>query len=208
MAAAGLWTTPTDVARWAIGIADADAGRANAVLSQATAKAMLTPGLGDWGLGVAVKGEGQDRRFSHGGANEGFRNEMFAFPARGQAVVIMTNSDSGGNVMGPWLTAIAQTYGWPGFERKIIKPAAMRPGELAAYVGTYVLDKDTITIREHAGGQSLDLVAPGDDVYELIPQGSDAFADASSADPAKFERDAGGKVTTLDFADVKLTRKP
>jgi CubicO group peptidase (beta-lactamase class C family) len=208
MAAAGLWTTPSDVARWTIGIADADAGRSSPVLSQATAKAMLTPGLGDWGLGVEVKGQGQDRRFSHGGANEGFRNEMFAFPARGQAVVIMTNSDAGGDVMGPLLTAIAQAYGWPGFERKTIKPAPVKPGELAAYAGAYALGNVTITVRERPGGQSLELVAPGDDIYELIPQGSDTFADASSASPAKFERDAGGKVGGLDFAGVKLTRKP
>jgi CubicO group peptidase (beta-lactamase class C family) len=208
MAAAGLWTTPSDIARWTIGIADAEAGRANPVLSQATAKAMLTPGLGDWGLGVEVKGQGRDRVFSHGGANEGFRNEMFAWPARGQAVVIMTNSDSGEDVMAPLLTAIAQAYGLPGFERKTIKPAPVKPGELKAYVGAYALGGVSVTIRESAIGGSLELVAPGDDVYELIPQGKDAFANVQAAGPAQFQRDAAGQVTGLDFAGVKLTRKP
>jgi CubicO group peptidase (beta-lactamase class C family) len=208
MAAAGLWTTPSDVARWTIAIADAEAGRSNPVLSQAMAKQMLTPGLGDWGLGVEVKGQGRDRRFAHGGANEGFRNEMFAWPARGQAVVIMTNSDSGEAVMEPLLAAIARAYGLPGFERRIIKPVAVSPGALDAYVGAYVLGGVAVTVRQRAGGGSLELVTPGEEVYELIPQGGDDFASVGSTGAARFRRDAAGKVSGLEFAGVKLTRRP
>jgi CubicO group peptidase (beta-lactamase class C family) len=43
MAAAGLWTTPTDLAKFAIEVALSKHGRANHVLSEAMTKTMLTP---------------------------------------------------------------------------------------------------------------------------------------------------------------------
>ena len=56
LAAAGLWTTPTDVARFAVALQSAWAGRDTSVLSQSTTMQMLTPGLGDYGLGPIVRG--------------------------------------------------------------------------------------------------------------------------------------------------------
>jgi len=208
MAAAGLWTTPTDLAHWIVGMQDALAGRSQAVLQQNTAQAMLTSGMGNWGLGVEVKGEGRDMNFGHGGANEGFRAEMIAWPERRQGVAIMTNSDDGENVMQPLLHAIARSYGWPGYEDKTIKPATVEPGALKSFTGRYALGSIVVGVREHEGGGSLDLVPPGDSAYELIPQGGDAFADASNAEPAKFTRDAAGKVAGLEFGGVTLTRAP
>jgi CubicO group peptidase (beta-lactamase class C family) len=206
MAAAGLWTTPSDLARWVIAIQDAEAGRANPVLSQASARETLTPGMGHWGLGLSVTGEGRDRMFSHGGANEGFRNEMFGFPGRRQGVVVMTNSDDGEKVIRPLILAVAASYGWPGFEPKVITPAAVKPGELAVFAGRYALGKTEVQVRQTAGGRSLELVPPGSETYELIPQGGDSFVDAEDAMPAKFTRDAAGQVAGLEFAGVKLTR--
>ena len=208
MAAAGLWTTPSDVARWLIGIEDAEAGRSAAVLDQATARAMLTPGLGNWGLGVEVKGQGRDLRFSHGGANEGFRNDMVGWPARRQGVVIMTNGDDGEDVIQSLMFAVAEAYGWPGYERKKITPAAVKPGELAAYAGKYAVGRVTVSVRVRPDGRSIELLAPGDARYELIPQGKDAFVNASTTEPAHFDRDADGKVAGFDFAGVKLVRAP
>lgn len=208
MAAAGLWTTPSDLARWVIGIQDAAAGRATPVLSQATAQAMLTPGMGHWGLGLQMDGAGRDLRFGHGGANEGFRNGMFGFPARRQGVVIMTNSDDGETVMGPLLHAIAASYGWPGFETKRIKPADVAPGSLKPFTGRYLLGTATIAVREKPDGRSLEAAPSTGETFELIPQGGDAFVDAAEAMPAKFVRDGAGKLTGLEFAGVKLERAP
>ena len=72
MAPAGLWTTPTDLAAWAIAIADARAGRSTALLSQTMAAQMLTAQKGEIGLGPFVGGSGRNFHFGHGGANEGF----------------------------------------------------------------------------------------------------------------------------------------
>jgi CubicO group peptidase (beta-lactamase class C family) len=73
MAAAGLWTTPRDLARFAIEIQRSLAGKSNRILSQKTARQMLNPQVGGWGLGFGLPGKGPSARFSHGVANEGYR---------------------------------------------------------------------------------------------------------------------------------------
>ena len=71
MAAAGLWTTPSDLARLAIEVSLASAGRSSRVLSPAMARLMLTEQMPRVGLGFGLgPAPGQ---FRHNGANEGFR---------------------------------------------------------------------------------------------------------------------------------------
>ena len=73
MAAAGLWTTPSDLARYAIEVEQSLAGKANHVLSIEMTRQMLTPGIGRWGLGLEIGGTDSNPYFSHGGANERFQ---------------------------------------------------------------------------------------------------------------------------------------
>src|SRR5690606_3052911 len=56
MAAAGLWTTPSDLARFALELAQAYAGRSERVISKEMARQMLTEGVGGWGLGIGLGG--------------------------------------------------------------------------------------------------------------------------------------------------------
>ena len=102
LAAAGLWTTPSDLARYAIGVQRAVAGKSDGVLSPQLAQEMLTSqalsGRADFagiGLGPFVGGEGSSRRFGHGGGNEGFKCQLVAYTETGQGAAIMTNSDNG-----------------------------------------------------------------------------------------------------------------
>ncbi len=97
MAAAGLWTTPSDLCRYAIAVMNALSGRSDALLSKDTVRRMLTVEKAPSGLGVFLSGEGESLSFGHGGANEGFRCDLFAFPGKGIGAAIMTNSDAGGS---------------------------------------------------------------------------------------------------------------
>lgn len=112
MAAAGLWTTPTDLARFAIELQHALAGTSR-VIPPATASAMTTRQLDDYGLGLSIGGSSASARFGHGGANAGFRCEMTAFAAAGKGAVVMTNGDNGGALAAEILRAIAREYSWP-----------------------------------------------------------------------------------------------
>ena len=72
MAAAGLWTTPTDLARFAIEVQQAYAGKSSKVISPAMAHQMLTEVKDGDGLGVFLQGTGHGLMFNHGGRDEGF----------------------------------------------------------------------------------------------------------------------------------------
>jgi len=79
LAAAGLWTTPTDLARFAIHLREAARGEPGHVLSQETANLMMTPVKDGYGLGLSTGGSGPDKYFSHGGSNEGYKAVMLAY---------------------------------------------------------------------------------------------------------------------------------
>jgi CubicO group peptidase (beta-lactamase class C family) len=113
LAAAGLWTTPTDLAKVVIDIAKSASQDQGKILSQKTAAEMLTVEKGMYGLGITVQGEGAKLRFGHDGGNEGYRCEMLGFPATGQGLVIMTNSDTGGVIFQEVIKAAAEAYAWP-----------------------------------------------------------------------------------------------
>lgn len=116
MAAASLWTTPSDLARFVIEIQKSASGKSNKVLSQKMINEMLTPGIEDFGLGLFL-GEKADvrRSFYHGGGNEGIRNMMFAYTSAGQGAIVMTNSDNGQALIDEVLRAIAREYGWTNY---------------------------------------------------------------------------------------------
>lgn len=140
MAAAGLWTTPSDLARHAIHVSLSAAGRSNSVLSRATAAQMLTVQSGTYGLGPSLGGQGRDASFSHGGANEGFRAFFIAFPERGQGAAIMTNSDAGGALALEILRAIAEEYDWPSHRPVEKTVAAVSPKTPTRIAGRYALE--------------------------------------------------------------------
>ncbi len=104
MAAAGLWTTAPDLARWAIALSDAYKGRAGMFISPEMAKQMISKQVrvaandstNWWGLGVGVAGSGPQVHFSHGGRDEGFVANFDMWPVRGQGLVVLTNGVSGG----------------------------------------------------------------------------------------------------------------
>ena len=114
LAAAGLWTTPSDYARFLIALQDSWIGRKGALLRPEGARAMMTPLLANYGLGVMV-GEVAGRRFiTHGGSNEGFQCRFTAFlDGSRQGLVIMTNGDGGGRLAAAIQRTLAQAYGWP-----------------------------------------------------------------------------------------------
>jgi tetratricopeptide (TPR) repeat protein len=111
MAAAGLWTTPTDLAKFAIEIALSKQGRANHILSEKMTKEMLTPVMDDAALGFFLE-KGNPGQFGHNGADEGFQAMLEMNAQTGKGLVIMANSDRGLIVAGFLLTSVAKEYGW------------------------------------------------------------------------------------------------
>ena len=119
-AAAGLWTTPSDLARFAIEVQRAIRGPRGVVLTQASAREMLSPvGTGAYAVGLSVAQRGEGWYFMHGGANWGFRCNLLAHFRKGYGVVIMTNGDSGGPLIAELESRIAAAYGWDSLDKPI-----------------------------------------------------------------------------------------
>jgi CubicO group peptidase (beta-lactamase class C family) len=113
LAAAGLWTTPADLARFIVALSDATHGKPKAILSEPLASAMLTRQVDDGGLGLMLSGSDRGLTFMHQGANPGYTCRLIACPATGQGAVIMTNSDSGERLINELTENLKTEYGWP-----------------------------------------------------------------------------------------------
>ena len=146
LAAAGLWTTPTDLAKAAIGVQRMYAGADNALLARELAREMLTHqisagqrigGLGHLGLGFFLDDAG--RRFGHSGGNAGFSCHLLADRDTGQGAVVMTNSDNGGWVVQRAFAAVAAAYGWEEYPAEVTARDLPTDEVLAELVGTYRL---------------------------------------------------------------------
>ena len=112
-AAAGLWTTPTDLGRLIIEVQRSASGESNRVLSQSMIQEMLNPGgVGPFAVGFTVSKIGEGWYFSHGGSNWGFRALMLAHKVKGYGLVVMTNADQGSTVINEISRRIQYTYNW------------------------------------------------------------------------------------------------
>jgi len=145
MAPAGLWTTPSDLARYALGVQAALNGKSNKQISAATARAMVTPVLEKHGIGPATGGSTARKFFTHGGSNAGYKCMLVAYED-GEGAIIMTNSDSGGRLMDEVMRTIAHVYQWPDYAPITRTLAVVKPELLDRYLGGYELNDGTVYV--------------------------------------------------------------
>ena len=205
MAAAGLWTTPSDLARFALEIALASSGKASRVLSPSTANLMLTkvaptgsdPDAGI-ALGVFVSRHEGAMYFGHDGADEGFQAMLLASAERGYGVAMMANSDEGIPLMREVLDAVATEYGWEGFGRPL-KLATLAPARIVELAGAYQLNVDRVC-HLAVDGDHLVLRAPFQPPVALLPLSDTTFV----------RRDDDARYTFSKAADgsIQLTTTP
>lgn len=112
LAAAGLWSTPADLARLVVAMGRAGRGAPAPVVGGAGLSTLLgsVDGLG-YGLGIARAADG--RAGFKRGNNAGFRSALLAAPDTGQGAVVMTNGDDGEAIVDALLDALAVRFGWP-----------------------------------------------------------------------------------------------
>ncbi len=204
MAAAGLWTTPSDLARFLIEVRRGLRGESS-VIPAATAKAMATAVKPGYGLGLSLQGYGPSAGYGHGGSNEGFKCQMIAYIERGQGAVIMTNGDAGGRLAGEILRAVAREYGWPTMKAQERKVVSIAPEALASLVGKYELRPGKV-ISVVLEGATL-FVVDGSQRIELHPESDVRFFELVEGSTLFFQKGADGKPThVLIDGSIKAPR--
>ena len=142
MSAAGLWTTAADVARLAIEIQDACAGNGK-ILTQETAEMMVTPAGNrwgeDWGLCLPIEFYRDDRLFCHGGANEGFQNQFYAFSELGCGVVVMGNGHNSWDLERELVLSTVKEYQWPGPQPIVVNFSELPQEDYQRLTGDYIM---------------------------------------------------------------------
>jgi hypothetical protein len=184
LSVAGLWSTPTDIARYVINVQRSYEGVVQEPLNSDMTRQMLTPGSGGRGLGPAMAGNGQWLRFGHDGFNEGFEASFVGYIPQGKGAVVMANSGFAFMLIEEVLDSISRVYGWPDHgettqrppnadfrqQRVLRVPADM----LSRSAGQYQLN-DRLVLRIHPSKGRLFLDWPDNGSAEIFATAGGRF---------------------------------
>ena len=161
LAAAGLWSTPSDLARMAIDVATSVSGTSNHVLSAAMTRKMLTQHREEMGLGFVIRPEDPHGYFAHSGGNQGYRCHFEMLSETGQGIVVMTNSDAGRLIILLLMKSVAQVYHWPSDERQPVSAALAN--DIVEQLNRLKTSRKQVHVNEHilAGYAGRYELAPG-----------------------------------------------
>ena len=208
LAAAGLWTTPGDLARFAIGVQSAAAGDPDAILGPALTAAMLTRhagpatrlgGLDSVGLGLFLGGPW----FGHSGGNEGFRCHLIAHRDAGCGLAVMTNGDRGHELVAEILDAVAREMDWPDWEASPPAEDGGPPIALEAVIGAYEL-RPGVVIEVARDGDELQLTLSGQPPIRFLRMSESDFGSFSVETTLAF--DDGGLILRQNDGELRCRR--
>ena len=194
-AAAGLWSTPIDLAKYCIEMQDILRGE-KGILSRNTIQLMLTKNKNNWGLGPSLRWNADSLIFQHGGKNAGFTNNMIAFAHRGDAVIVMTNGDNGGDLINEILRSVSNYYNWNISNSRKISIIKLSPDKLEQYKGIYQFSDNSnfvFKIINQDNGLML-LSSDGSLRLKLQPVEEMKFIDMNKGDEIRFLEDEAGKL--------------
>jgi CubicO group peptidase (beta-lactamase class C family) len=200
MAAAGLWTTPSQLILWAKEIQKIQQTQIDGLLKVETVNKMLTPGMNDHGLGPGVS----EYTYGHGGADEGFRARLVAWKEFPVAVVIMVNSDNG-SIIQEILLSMAKEYNLPGIDPKTRVVQAQSDEELKRFVGRYripELGDSEIIIKDNGLEVSANFL---DNPILILPESDSTFFDKTDGQYFTFTIE-GGKAQSFKVQRLEATR--
>jgi hypothetical protein len=200
MAAAGLWTTPSDLLAYAMEVQNSYAGKSERVLSQDMVKEMLTPQMNNHGLGPAVGGSGEAITFSHGGSNAGFQCQLMVFTTLGQGVAIMTNGDRGRDLMMEILRSISAFYDWDLYHPMVKSIVTLEEADLELFAGSYMLEYEgqelilELKVREnHLRGRQV----WNDFSFDIHPESEFSFFNRDDGVSFTFVKEDDGSVSQV-----------
>lgn len=192
-AAAGLWATPADLARFAIEMQKAARGESR-LLGRGTAERMLRdPGPDHYALGFGIVHENGAAYFGHDGWNDGFCAHLLA-NREGDGVVIMINANQPA-LMNELRRAVAFEFGWPGYRTE--KRVSIDQAELTMLPARFPYNAEQFILVK-AAGKDLSFEYGGEENLVLTPIGKGRFLVVDTGLTIELDRDAAG-VAQLSF---------
>jgi CubicO group peptidase (beta-lactamase class C family) len=205
MAAAGLWSTASDLARFFVALRASWLGEPGALLPRHLAEQMCRPYAMNqhYGLGARLATEGEPASIGHGGDDEGFQNIARLYLSSGQGAVVMTNSDSGYGVFAQLvLPALADACDWPKAEAQHRPLTGQGPEELA---GRYASESDQAHgFLIEARGDELELSMSGQQPLRLRASSNGSWRSDHLQLDIRFSND-GDKRTLVLHQDAWYT---
>jgi CubicO group peptidase (beta-lactamase class C family) len=196
-APAGLWTTPSDLARYAIEVQRSLEGKSKRVLSQAMTRQMLTPGMNYWGLGLRIGGSTAEPYFEHAGSNVGYKCDLVAYQ-NGEGAVVMTNSDNGDVLISEVLGTIAHEYGWADYQPTTHRIAKIDPRRFDLLAGSYQLEgAPTFIVTFTREGDHFLSQATRQGQDEVFPENEHEYFSKAVGAQFAFETDGKGRARRL-----------
>jgi len=198
-AAAGLWSTPADLARLTVEVLKSYAGDSSALLSTEINRQMLSLQLGGMGLGFAIVELDGRTRFEHGGWNEGFHSFLAGDLDTGQGLVWMANGENGKLLGLEVMRALAEVLGWPGFQVVEKSVAQLDTAVFSQYEGKYrYVDYPDygLVITKH-GEHLFVQETPGGIRFEIYPESETDFFCRERPEAITFVKNASGEVEAL-----------
>ena len=199
MAAAGLWTTSEDLAKFAVDIQNTYKGENAKVMSKEMVTTMLTPYYKDFiGMGIFINTYKDEKYFGHGGWDEGFSSEMVAHRDKGYGVVVLTNSNHP-DFIRELIRSVAMSYQWDEYV-PMYKALAANDDELEKFNGRYKLNNSEVITISNKDNR---LFGSGliEEPEELFKITDSTFLRREGHKHVQFKTDADGK-TTLNILDI------
>ena len=208
-AAAGLYTTPTDLAKFFIDIQNSYIGKGK-ILSQSMTKKMLTSqqnvsdgsykeqmGIGPFLIQRTDNTDPNGVYFEFTGVNAGFLAYGMASITGGNGVIIMLNSGDDVNGLGKELRrAVAKVYNWTNFLPEEIQPINLTDIELDKAIGRYRMAADEVVYLKKEKNYWVENINEGANIY-CFPIAKDTLIFTDYNIKGFFKRNEKGEVIAL-----------
>jgi CubicO group peptidase (beta-lactamase class C family) len=209
LAAAGLYSTPTDLARFVIEMQKAYRGDGK-LLNKNFAQLMTTSqvnvsegayreqvGIGPFLLQRVDNKEDKGIYFEFTGVNAGFTAYLIGNLTEGYGAVIMLNTGDDFNGLGKEIRrAIAKTYNWYKFLPEAISPVELPQNTLDQYTGRYRNSQNEVVYIRRQKNYLVENINDGEDIY-CFPIKKDSIVFTDFNIKGGFGRNEKGEVISL-----------
>jgi CubicO group peptidase (beta-lactamase class C family) len=195
--AGGLWSTPTDLARFLLEVQREYEGKSHKILHQQTMRLMLTPNKNivasrRWGLGFEVGGAPDNAYMRHEGSAF-FQDDMVEY-LHGNGIVVMTSGGGGGELAEEIIRSAGTVYDFPDFKPIEHAVVAVPFPVLRTYAGTYAYIKVSV-----AEGHLAAEIPAGSPAVRLYAESPTRFFVLDGPQELSFLLDARQVVTGVEF---------